>query len=364
MSGAHIVSIGTAVPRYGLEQGALCTAVCQAVPEDDRKTVTIIRRLYRNSGISHRYTVLPDFPRIHGEVSLVPDTPGENRGPSTRVRNQLYEQYITPLAADAAKKALTKAKQPAVTHLITASCTGFSAPGFDIGLIRALGLKHDTARMHLGFMGCYAALPALRMAASICTADRHATVLVVCAELCSLHYRHEFTNSNLMANSLFADGAAAAVIRSKASPANPSFELSSFSSFLYDKTEDEMGWMIGNHGFEMELSPKVPDLIAKTLSTTCTTTCKNGGVSIDRISHWAIHPGGRAILDAAEKALSLDSAALSSSRSVLRNYGNMSSATILFVLKDLLMQKINGSVFTAAFGPGLVAECALMEAHA
>jgi predicted naringenin-chalcone synthase len=353
---AVITEIGSAVPSRRLAQTELCELVCSAIPPEKSEIRSLVKRIYAKSGISKRHTVLDGFPQVPGSVPLIPDTPRSHNGPSTAVRNRMYREKVTPLATIAAQKALTGCDPGSITHLITASCTGFYAPGIDIDLIGALHLSPQTARLHIGFMGCYAAFPALRTAAAICTAFPDAAVLVVCAELCSLHYHHSFVPESILANSLFADGAGAAVVRSSKGTYGRGLLLKSFTSSLLPDTGDTMSWIIGNHGFSMTLSPEVPQRIGSGIGSLMEAACAGTGTDPAEVCHYAIHPGGRAILDAAEKALAIPEEAIASPRRVLNEYGNMSSATTLFVLNELLHGNAAGPVFSAAFGPGLTAE--------
>jgi predicted naringenin-chalcone synthase len=213
-------------------------------------------------------------------------------------------------------------------------------------------------------MGCYAAFPALRLASTICEADPAAVVLVVCLEFCSLHLQVSDAPDSIIANSLFADGAACAVVSGRP-PASGSaaYRLSGFESALIPSSEEHMAWEIGNHGFNMALSTYVPDLIGANVRRLIENTLRQRGLVRDDIDEWAVHPGGRAILDKVQASLSLDPSALHIPRQVLRDYGNMSSATILFVLKEMLhnSETSDARTLALAFGPGLTVEMALLE---
>jgi predicted naringenin-chalcone synthase len=361
-SSVGILSIGVAVPPYKLDQKTVGQAVLEAVPKENRRISQMISRIYKSGGIEKRHTVLKDFFSLHNQYSFIPDSPKEHNGPSTEYRNNLFIRHTPALACLAVKNAF--AKVPAlipenVTHLITVSCTGFSAPGFDSDIIEKFNLDPCVARLNIGFMGCYAAIPALRTANSICLADSKAIVLIVSVELCSLHYRHVFDAETILANSLFADGAGAVIVSSQ-KRLQPIAVLGSFLSTISRDTRDQMGWIIGNHGFTMQLSPKVPHSIGAMLPDIVSKITKTCGFMPNDISAFAIHPGGRAILDQSEKALGLPRESLLASRKVLANFGNMSSCTILFVLEELLQQQKKELVFVVAFGPGLCAETALL----
>jgi predicted naringenin-chalcone synthase len=213
-------------------------------------------------------------------------------------------------------------------------------------------------------MGCYAAFPALRMAAQFCEANADATVLVICLELCTLHMQLKDGTDNILANSLFADGAAAALVSARAPhPGQPAFRLGSFNSTLIPSGESDMAWEIGNEGFNIVLSSYVPDIISSNIGEVLQESLLGNGMDLADVQEWAVHPGGRSILDKVEASLALPGQALACSRSVLRDYGNMSSATVLFVLKELQRTATSARATTCAmaFGPGLTVESAFME---
>jgi predicted naringenin-chalcone synthase len=248
--------------------------------------------------------------------------------------------------------------------VVTASCTGFFAPGPEFRLVRDLGLSTTVEREHLGFLGCAAAFPALRSAARIASIDPTAVVLVVCAEVCTIHLRSSSDPEQIVASAVFADGAAAAVVSGGLDSGDaPTFELDRFATAITAEGEADMRWIIGDHGFEMTLTADVPRIIGREVRAALAPVWESAGGSIDA---WAVHPGGRSILDRVEGAFDLPPAALQTSRDVLREYGNMSSATVLFILQRLLE---GGSlddgqrVLGVAFGPGLTVESALLTAR-
>ena len=252
-----------------------------------------------------------------------------------------------------------------VTHVITATCTGFFNPGPDYFIVRDLNLRPSTQRYALGFMGCYAALPALRMAWQFCQADPAAVVLVVCIELCSLHLHVEDGLDALLANAIFADGVAAAIVSAKPpSDGRKSYRLEAFASALIPAAEKDMAWRIGNQGFEITLSTYVPDVIAAHIRSLIEPVLASNGLRVEDIGRWAIHPGGKAILDKVQNELRLTPAQVHASREVLRRYGNMSSATLLFVAKELIEEATadagSARVCAIAFGPGLTVETAIL----
>jgi predicted naringenin-chalcone synthase len=333
-------------------------------PGTDRLTQRLIDAAFAASAIDTRYTVLADLagPVSDDERMPVLAADGTLLVPTTGARNATFVREAPALFAAAGAAALADAgiERERVTHVVTVSCTGLFAPGPDYRLVRDLGLSPTVERYHLGFVGCAAAIPALRTAARVCAAQPEAVVLVVCAELCSLHIRSSSDPQQIVAASVFGDGAAAAVVTGAAVAADdtrPSFELGEFATRLTSTGEDDMAWIIGDHGFEMTLSAEVPRIIGREIKAAVADFA--GGVDT-----WAVHPGGRSVLDKVESGLGLDPHALDASRAVLRDYGNMSSATVLFILRDLLHSDrcTDGErVAAIAFGPGLTVEAARME---
>lgn len=363
---SRILAIGTAVPPAALSQEA-ARDFFAAQPGMDRMAQRRVHGAFGAAGIDRRHTVLGD---LAGSATADPDAvfvgaDGSLLSPTTAVRNALYERFAPPLCAEAARAALDGAEveASAVTHVVTVSCTGFFAPGPDFRLVRDLRLAEHVERYHLGFIGCAAGLPALRLAARITAAQPEAVVLVVSAELCSLHVRAVDDPQQIVAASVFADGAAAAVVT--AAPAfrdAPGLDLERFGTALTGEGESDMVWTIGDHGFEMTLSAEVPRIIGREIRGAV-----HGFLGDDPVPDvWAVHPGGRSILDRVETGLELPDGALAASRAVLRDHGNMSSATILFILRELMRGEslADGDRIAAlAFGPGLTVESALLTAR-
>ncbi|MDZ4287870.1 MAG: type III polyketide synthase [Prosthecobacter sp.] len=333
----------------------------------DERTRRLIHAIYNRSGIDTRHSACADF--IEGaEPKLFRTNPdGSLVSPSTGKRNAFYASESRKLAVDLTRQALASAEgfsAQDITHIIFASCTGFSNPGPDYHIIRELGLREDVQRYTLGFMGCYAAFPSLRMAAQFCAADPQAVVLVICLELCSLHLQINDNPDSILANSLFADGASAALVSARApQPHKPAYRLCGFESALVPSSESDMAWDIGDEGFNIVLSSYVPELIGANISPLITAILQRREMGLHSIEEWAVHPGGRAILDKVQHSLGLPPDALDASRAVLRDYGNMSSATILFVLKELFDSADTDRAMTCAmaFGPGLTVETAILE---
>lgn len=293
------------------------------------------------------------------------DDAGGFRNPGTAERNERYRQEAGPLFIEAARRALDGADgfgPQDVTHLVTVSCTGFYAPGPDLDVVQALGLSSRTERYHLGFMGCYAAFPALRMARAFCLADPNAVVLIASVELCTLHLQPSRDVDAVVAASVFADGGAGAVVSAR-TPRGPALRMDAFVDDVAPEGASDMAWTIGDHGFEMVLSSYVPSIVGEKASGALRPLLARSGTDPAEVRRWAVHPGGRAILDKLASGLELAPEALASSRRVLAQYGNMSSATILFVLADLLREPAPAGepIVAMAFGPGLTVATGLFQ---
>ena len=361
---AIIHHIATATPPHAYPNEVLRDRLRSWVPDPGLRD--LVDRVHARSGIATRHSALDDFRTGDGELfRTLPG--GEASSPGTGERNRVYARAARVLAVEVARRALAGCPGIApseVTHLVLASCTGFANPGPDYHIIRDLGLREDVERFTVGFMGCYAAFPALRMAAQFCAANPRAVVLVVCLELCTLHMQPEPTPENIVANSLFADGAAAAVVSARApAPGRAHYRLGTFRSALVPGSEEHMAWDVGDRGFKMVLSAYVPGLIGANIRGIVGDLLARAGLDAGKVGAWAVHPGGRAILDQVERQMGLPADALAVSRGVLRDYGNMSSPTVLFVLQRMLEQGGPGRSTTCAlaFGPGLTVESAVLE---
>ncbi|MDQ0893894.1 type III polyketide synthase [Agromyces ramosus] len=374
-------AISTAVPSTTLVQPEV-RDVFASQPGLNRLAQRIVATSFNVSGIETRYTVLEELSRdAHPEVPVFFDVEsGELLLPGTKARNEIYAEEATKLYVGAGRAALEQCpgvEASDVTHVVTVSCTGFYAPGPDFMVARELGLPAGVQRYHLGFMGCYAAIPALRLAAQLCEADASAVVLVVSVELCTLHLRSSNDPDTIVASSLFADGAAAGIVTSRP-PADGerTLDLDRFATRITPVGEGDMAWKIGDHGFEMVLSNAIPAIIDEHITGALEPLFEHDAAlaealatdgSSDAVEHWAIHPGGRSILDKVESRLGLTEAQLVPARETLRDYGNMSSATVLFVLQNILESEAAGDgdrVAAMAFGPGLTVETALMTVRA
>jgi predicted naringenin-chalcone synthase len=283
-------------------------------------------------------------------------------GPSTGLRMERFEREATPLAERACRAALGQSgvAPGALTHLVTVSCTGFAAPGVDIALIKHLDLPAGIERTHVGFMGCHGALNGLRVARGLLAAEPSAQVLLCSVELCSLHYAYGWDPKKVVGNALFADGAAALVLGNKECPAVDEWRLGASGSCLFPDSEHAMGWYIRDHGFDMILSTKVPNLIQRNLRPWLVPWLARQKLNLAEIASWAVHPGGPRVLSCVEQALELSTESTAVSRTILENYGNMSSATIVFIIKELIQQRAPRPCVALGFGPGLAAEAALL----
>ena len=346
-STAHIQAIGTAVPPHDIHRAFVDWAAARLT---DRRDAALFRRMDQRSGIAARWSVLPrtadgGSPVADGGFYAVDPLP------PTSARMALYAQAAPRLALDAVAALADCASIDGITHLVVASCTGFIAPGLDQLLATRLGLDPGVERTLVGFMGCYAAVVALRTAHHIVRSQPEARVLVVTVELSTLHLQPADTLEPLLAMLQFGDGAAAALVT--AEPQGFAIDRT-FAATLPD-TAGLIRWTIGDTGFAMHLSGEVPGHIGRALADPGfrARLLPDGAGGIDA---WAVHAGGRSILDAVETALDLPAAALAESRAVLARFGNMSSATLMFVLADLLARADATSGVALAFGPGLAAD--------
>lgn len=332
-----------------------------------------IPQIYEKSGIDYRYSCIEDYGREAEDFDFYPPNWSLEPSPTSEQRNWKYREAVIPLGETVARSAIEAAgRSPEeITHVVAVSCTGFFAPGLDIELVRRLGMRASTQRTFIGFMGCYAAFNGLRVAHSFCQSDPNARVLVVCAELCTLHFQVSQDLESAVINGIFSDGAAAAVVSSlSATEAAGRLAYVRGHALLDDDSLDHMTWDLGSTGFKMSLSPKVPSVLARHLPAYVEQLLDDTGVTRDAVDFWAIHPGGRAIVEQAQGVLDLPDQAVEDSLEVLRLHGNMSSPTILFVLKRLLdrqdLSRANGEQgystgIAMAFGPGLTLEGALFQ---
>jgi predicted naringenin-chalcone synthase len=364
-----ILGMGTAVPATKMTQeeaAGIARSICCRTPEQE----TWLPLMYQNTGITTRHAVID--PKVvadllHGttytQSRILPTGREGDRGPTTGERMSVYAEMAPPLAIQAARQALDAAQVSAeeITHLVTVSCTGMQAPGVDYELIQGLGLAPTVQRTHVGFMGCHGAINGLRVARAITDSEPDARVLLCAVELCILHYYYGWNPQKVVANALFADGAAAVVGGPEWLAPAGGWRVSATGSCLIPDSREAMSWTIGDYGFEMTLSKRVPGLIREHLRPWLESWLARHGLRREAIGSWAIHPGGPRIVDAAAESLELDEEQLAAAREVFSTHGNMSSPTVLFIIDHLRRQRAPLPCVALAFGPGLIAEGALIE---
>jgi predicted naringenin-chalcone synthase len=365
----YITSIGTANPEFAYSQSDILSFMLRALSpngEEERK----LRALYRASGIQRRYSVLPDYQPNTLNYLLYPHHPQLLPSPTVGERMKIYQKEALPLAVKAIENCLTKAthlKKNEITHLIVVSCTGMYAPGLDIELMEKLEFNSHIQRVAIQFMGCYGAFNGLKVANALCKTSPTSKVLLVCTELCSLHFQHSKSDDQLLAAALFADGAAAVLIENQPT-SEINFSMQHFWCDVFSEGKRDMAWHIADFGFEMVLSSYVPDLLGKGIKTLMERLMSNANMNWSDIELFAIHPGGKRIVEEIEKALNIEKKQNHFSYEILKNYGNMSSVTVLFVLERLLNSLANHDigkkVLSMAFGPGLTVESAVLEVSA
>jgi predicted naringenin-chalcone synthase len=363
---AFLCSIGTALPEHAIEQSD-AARVAQELRVTER-WLDALPALYRKSGVKHRGSVLlkgADGVGMSRQNFYGISSSESPFGPTTSERMEAYSEHAGPLLEQACKPALRSGgfEPSQISHLVTVSCTGFFSPGIDHWLIQQLGMPLTVQRTHVGFMGCHGLVNGLRVAQSIVTADPRARVLVGAVELCSLHQQYTEDPQQLVANALFADGAASAiVVGPNDGVPDAAWKLVSSHSCMIPDTMSHMGWCIGDFGFQMRLSPEVPAIIGSHLRVPVESWLGTLGLSVDAIDHWAIHPGGPRILDSVAAAMELADDQMQASRAVLSEHGNMSSPTVLFILERLGKESsAKGHCVLIAFGPGLHAEMILLS---
>lgn len=359
-----LIDITTASPPFVVDQ--------KTATEELKKRMAVtpvagrmIDMASNHSGISTRYFVIPD-----GDMAAEKKFYSNSDGyfsPDTKTRMTEYERWSKELTGNAVAEILSTNNVDASTidRLITISCTGFFAPGLDYYLIDRFKFPASIKRTNIGFMGCAASLIGFNTVLESMSQLRSANgkTLLVSVELCSLHLQTEPTRDNILANMIFADGCAAALFDNSPSTTN-GLELLSTSSYLFKDSAEYMGWKIGNSGFEMLLSSELPKIILNDAAPVLKNILAQQDLSPDQITHWALHPGGRAILDSLQNGMNISDEKMIPSRTVLKNFGNLSSASILFVLKELMKNTAlqNGELVCAvAFGPGLTMEVAILK---
>lgn len=351
---SKIISIGTAVPAFCHQQMDILQFM-QVVYSTNDAERRKLRFMYSQSGIQQRYSVLADYSKPVHDWKFYPQSENLEPFPTLEQRMALFNKQAPLLSVDAIRNCLDNIHDhKEVTHLITVSCTGMSAPGLDLQVMELMDFDKHIFRTSVNFMGCYAAIHALKIGDALCNSDPGARVLIVCTELCTLHFQREATLDNMTSSLLFGDGAAA-ILMTADSGSHPGLHIDGFYSEIIVKGKRDMAWELSSSGFLMTLSGYVPDLIEEDFRAVVHRAI--GGDSLEDISHWCMHPGGKRILEAVSKSTGVDGEALRHSYRVLQQYGNLSSASVVFVLKEILQQKTPiRKLFGAAFGPGLTVE--------
>lgn len=346
---AHINRIAVAVPENEVHDYFLrfATASLEAQPREQN----IFRRMADKAGIERRYSCITPAGDPTGPTVDAAGMFRRGAFPGTAQRMDIYEVCAADLAMRAIDRLDIRSERAAITHLIVASCTGHSAPGLDLEIVHRAGLSGSVERTLIGFMGCYAAVSALKLAHHIVRSEPEARVLVVNCELTTLHLKETTDLEQLLTFCLWGDGCSAALVTAE----ETGIRLDRFKALLARDARDLMTWKVRDDGFDMVLSGRVPAAIQAVLGGNVDTILH--GNTVDEIEHWAVHPGGRSVLDAVQRTLNLGPEALNASREVLRQNGNMSSATVMFVLARMLEnRKVGGKGCAMAFGPGLTAE--------
>lgn len=362
---SFISAIGTATPSGIFTQSTIAEFMIRAMQldEDDARKIRVV---FRASGIETRHSVIDDYGK-RDQFTFYENTPALDPFPTTRRRVTLYQQHALSISLEAVHSCLgsrPEIKKESITHLLVVSCTGMYAPGLDIDLVKALGLPVSIQRTCINFMGCYAAFNALRLADAIVRSQPEAKVLIVCTELCTIHFQKENTEDNMLANALFADGSAAVLVEGTIQK-GVQLQLERFYGELAFAGEHDMTWGIGNYGFEMRLSSYVPDIVRTGIKHLSRSLLNQLQLDLSDVHWYAIHPGGKRILEVIESELALTREHNRSAYEVLRKFGNMSSPTVLFVLQDVWNRLQAGDhdkrILSFAFGPGLTLESMLLR---
>ncbi len=358
---SKIVSIATGVPPYKHAQSEICS-FADIIYCDNEIDSRKMKFLYRQSGIDTRYSVIPDYSAQPADRQFYEKTIDLEPFPNLEKRMQCYADNAAMLSVSTINDCISgKIESTDITHLITVSCTGMSAPGLDLEIMEAMDLQRNIFRTSVNFMGCYAAIHALKIADEICRNNQAANVVIVCTELCTLHFQKESSIDNITSTLLFADGCAAVLVQHNDAE-NRGMMLKKFYSEVEFKGKKDMSWKLSSKGFLMTLSGYVPDLVKEDFNSLMENALKNAGIEKESITNWCIHPGGKKILEAIQNSTGLTETQLQHSYEILKLYGNMSSPTVLFVLQRILQEFQNNQpeeqaiVFGAAFGPGLTME--------
>jgi len=387
-SNVAILGIGTSLPNYRLDQADTSLRLGQALV-DAPDSARWAKRMFKQCGVETRYTCEPNLLET-GDDCRYFNRSASQFAPSTADRMETYKRESVPLGLKAARAALLDGKVNAseITHLITVSCTGQFLPGMDTILVQHLGLKDTVNRIPLNFLGCAAGLKAIALAKQLVVSHASAKILVVCVELCTLHIQPSSRREALFGASFFGDGSSACIVGcTNFGETHPGggvsgsdlgiFQLGNEHSILLPGSAEDMVWEVGNYGFDLYLSPRIPRLIGQYVPEQIEYLIQGD----EKPELWAIHPGGKGIIDTLEEIFDLTAGQTGPSRNVLRNYGNMSSATILFVLQEM-RQELDASQsgitksspsdsshdaagrkhgIALAFGPGL--SCEMIQIH-
>jgi predicted naringenin-chalcone synthase len=367
----RILGLGTAAPVHSMPQPMSAEMAVERCSEPGSREAKLLPQLFRMTSVKGRGSVVirPEenqpvsvdsvrwfYPQPNGE-------PATRTGPTTGERMREFLRSAPPLAIEASRRAMEQANTPGeqITHLVTVTCTGFGAPGLEVEMFRGLKLRNTTQRIHVGFMGCHAALNGIQVAAALAASDPSARVLLCCVELCSLHFQYGWDSQRVVSNALFADGAAAMIVAPPDEKDSAAPRITSTATSLLSDTEDQMSWHVEDHGFVMGLSSRVPGAVGDGLRPWVDDWLATQGLTVEQVGSWAIHAGGPRIVTAVAERLALPESALVHSRGVLSEHGNMSSATVLFILQRMLAAPTARPLVMLAFGPGLFAEAALLR---
>lgn len=369
---SKIVSIATAVPQYKHPQENILSFMqnVYAMNEVDKRKMKF---LYHQSGIETRYSVLPDYGLPANDWVFYPAAENLEPFPDIELRMEWFNKTAPQLSVSAIEKCMAgKIDKAEITHLITVSCTGMCAPGLDLQVMEAMGLPKNIYKTSVNFMGCYAAIHALKQADMICRNDKNAKVMIVCTELCTLHFQKNNSVDNISSSLLFGDGSAAVLVMHD-DDTLAGLCIEDFYSEVAFKGKKDMSWELSSTGFQMTLSGYIPDLIEEDFNSLAQNALQHASCKKEDITHWCIHPGGKKILTAIQKSIDIPAESLQHSYTVLKNYGNMSSPTVLFVLKEIMDELANtanlpvrradkkATIFGAAFGPGLTLETFILS---
>lgn len=362
---SYLTAIGIANPQHRISQSTIADFMRKAMKlgQNDSR---LLQTIFRSSGIDFRHSVLPDYGK-ETDFTFYSNSQDFEPFPTTEKRLSVFRDNVLDLSSQAIDNMLVTIPSfdiQTISHLIVVCCTGMYAPGLDIDLVKRYNLSTSVHRTGINFMGCYAAFNAIKVADAFCHQDQKAKVLIVCTELCSLHFQKKPTEDNLLANALFADGSAAILVESQTRQVRRLKPIG-FHSELVPRSDQDMAWTIGDLGFEMKLSTYVPSIIKEGIAELTQTLLKKISIDLSDISFFAIHPGGKRILENIEKELDIPREKNQAAHFVLRNYGNMSSPTILFVLheiqKGLVRENKDEYILSFAFGPGLTLESMVLQ---